>query len=227
MTRFLHLTDLHLEAGVNTASLGAFDHVLATAVKLDPKIDFILISGDLTDKGDEQSYLQLAERVRDLPIPVHCALGNHDARTAFRAAFPDAPRQGEEPLDYDLITGGVHLIVLDSLVPGQTSGELGPDQVTFLKTALARHLDYPKLLMIHHPPKFTRDPGSDWASLKGKDSQVLSDALAGTNTLGILAGHIHTDRVVQWNGLPVVTTVGLYSAQDPTHPVATSGGISL
>ncbi|MEM9756234.1 MAG: metallophosphoesterase, partial [Pseudomonadota bacterium] len=120
MTRFLHLTDLHITPEGDT--LPALDRALDIARRIDPAPEFIVVSGDLTDRGDAESYAILATRMAGLDVPVIYALGNHDHRAAFHSAFPGHPGASDGPLDHDHVIAGLHVIVLDSSVPGRTSG---------------------------------------------------------------------------------------------------------
>jgi Icc protein len=43
----------------------------------------------------------------------------------------------EDPLDYDTVVGGLHVISLDSSVAGKVSGALAPTQIAWLKARLA------------------------------------------------------------------------------------------
>ena len=52
--------------------------------------DLCIITGDLTHKGDPESYAILRHLLSGLTIPVKILIGNHDNRANFRAAFPDA-----------------------------------------------------------------------------------------------------------------------------------------
>ena len=72
---FLHLTDLHLlpseaeAAKGDTAPSARLRALLKAAPAMDPAPSFALISGDLTEKGDAQSYGVLKEVLEDISIP--------------------------------------------------------------------------------------------------------------------------------------------------------------
>jgi len=56
--------------------------------------DMALLTGDLCEFGDAQSYALLAAALRDCPFPVWPMVGNHDAREPLIAAFPQTQLQG-------------------------------------------------------------------------------------------------------------------------------------
>ncbi|WP_417672475.1 metallophosphoesterase family protein [Pseudodonghicola sp.] len=222
MTRFLHLTDIHLTApeAEDPHQYADTVTVLARMVEIangiSPRPDFIVASGDLTNIGDESSYRLLRQMMAPLDMPVLYALGNHDRREGFFAVFPDHAAGPEGTVDHDAVIGEVHIVILDSLQPGQVSGGLSPAQLAHAEEMLARHPDLPKLVAIHHPPRI--DPASPyaWETLNDETTARLGDLLAGRNVLAVLAGHIHTNRVTLWRGIPVVTSIGQQSGVDET-----------
>ncbi|PYE84884.1 metallophosphoesterase [Pseudoroseicyclus aestuarii] len=217
--RVLHLTDLHLSAGDDPgldADTGAsMDRALEAMRRIDPAPDFAVLSGDLTNRGDEGSYALLAERLEGIGVPLILALGNHDKRPAFRAVFTGYPGGGEDPLDYDMVLAGHHVITLDTSEPGRTGGTLEDAQLEGLEATLARHPELPKLLVLHHMPKLDPRRPADWTSLDAATSDRLAALLAPHEVTAILSGHVHANRVALWHGIPVVITMGQHATIDP------------
>jgi Icc protein len=95
MTRFLHITDLHITAPETedetrqTDTVRALARMIEIANTLDPAPAFVVASGDLTNIGDEPSYGLLREMMAGLRMPVILGLGNHDRRAGFYGAFPE------------------------------------------------------------------------------------------------------------------------------------------
>ena len=216
---FLHLTDLHIsapEAGDTTLhsdTLATLDAVLDRIAGMDRAPDFVVVSGDLTNLGDAASYRLLAGRLARITAPLVLALGNHDRREGFRQVMLGEP--GDAPHAHDRVLAGVHVIVLDSLVPGRVAGALGPDQFAFLAAALDRHPDLPKLVVVHHPPALDREAEITWHSLGWDDSARLAEVLRGRGVVALLCGHVHVPRVTLWHGLPVIVGNGLHNTIDP------------
>lgn len=211
MTRVLHLTDLHVVAPETRPALR---RVADAVARLRPNL--LVVSGDLTDRGDLESYAQAAQAMEALALPTVYALGNHDARAAFRTAFPGHPGAAEAPLDHDRVAAGLHVIALDSSEPGQVSGRLEDAQIAGLKEMLARHPKLPKLLTVHHPPLLDPEAPYGWAALSAEATERLAGALRGHDVRAVLSGHIHIDRVALWEGIPLVVNRGLATAIDPT-----------
>lgn len=215
MTHFLHLTDLHLSVASNHQAKAALLARIAGAIpglRIPP--DFVVISGDLTDRGDAESYAALRPMIEAFPVPVVLALGNHDRRAGFHASFG---RQAHDaPHDHDVVLAGQHVITLDTAVPGRVAGALDAGQIDWLRAALGRHSDLPKLIVAHHPP-MTEARALPWTCLDAASSEALADSLAGQRVTAILSGHIHMNRFSLWRGMPLVVSSGLHSTIDPLH----------
>ena len=52
---------------------------------------FVVITGDLAERGEVASYGTLKTLLASFPMPVHLMIGNHDDRENFQRAFPRAP----------------------------------------------------------------------------------------------------------------------------------------
>lgn len=216
---FLHLTDLHLsdpathDPGLQSDTLATLDAVIARIATMEARPAFVAISGDLTNRGDAESYRLVAERLARVAQPKVLALGNHDARGPFREVMLGG--EGEAAYAHDTVEAGVHVIVLDSLVPGRIGGAIGEAQWGFLGAALNRHPALPKLLMLHHPPALEPDAEVTWHALNWADSERLGGMIEG-RVAGVLCGHVHVPRVTLWHGVPVVVGNGLHNMIDPT-----------
>jgi len=215
MTRFVHLSDLHLTVGTNHERLAALLGQIAGALpNLRQRPDFVVISGDLTDRGDAESYEALRPLIEAFPVPVVLALGNHDRRAAFHAVFGQAG--SDAPHDHDTVLAGVHVITLDTLVPGHVAGALDEAQLDWLQAALARHPGLPKLIVAHHPPRISA-ADLPWTCLDASSTARLAALLEGHRVIAILSGHIHMNRMSLWRGVPLVTSSGLQSTIDVLH----------
>ena len=221
MTRFVHLTDLHIshpdlnDPQLQSDTPATLRRVVEAINAMTPQPDFVVASGDLTNHGDAQSYELVREIMAPLKAPLVMALGNHDKRDGFNAVF--APGLADAPYFHDAPQGDLHVITLDSSQPGRVAGTLDEAQFAFLEAALERHADLPKLLVVHHPPRI--DPaGLGWASLDQHSSDRLAQTLEGRRMAGILSGHVHVNRVSFWHGVPLVISTGLHSSVDLMEP---------
>ena len=217
MIKFIHITDLHLshpdldDPNLHSDTEGAFREIIKVILLMEEKPKFVVLSGDLTNTGDKKSYQLLKELLKLLSVPVILAIGNHDKRESFYETFKG--KGSTYPYFHDDIYSGLHVVTLDSSIPGRIAGEICDEQFDYLKKTLKKHEATPKLLVLHHPPKMDPD-GLPWGSLSMESTLKLENVLRGKNIVGILTGHIHINRVSHWNGVPVCVSNGLHSSVD-------------
>lgn len=220
-TTFLHLTDLHIgNPGVADDHLfsdtsATLALVLEMAAAIEPRPSFIIASGDLSNRGEAQSYRHLKQLMGSAGIPVLYALGNHDTRAGFYEGMLERSSNLEAPYDHDRVIDGVHVIVLDTSTPGQIGGTIEPRQFAWLNQVLNAHPELPKLLVAHHAPALGEAPDwAHWRTIEFGQSQQLAALLKGRNVLAILSGHVHHDRFSLWHGIPVIVGMGQHAATD-------------
>lgn len=191
------ISDLHvrpkgcLAYGVSETNLLA-EHAIHALLRLDPRPDCVLVTGDLTDCGLDEEYAFVAELFNRLPMPVYSVPGNHDRREPFRRAFADGgylPETG--PLNYALSCGAIRIIGLDSLVAGANHGVLLPETLAFLEAALAEEPDTPTLVMLHHPPFETGIGHMDRQRLLTGGEELERIVSANRQVQRVLCGHVH------------------------------------
>jgi len=218
-TRFVHLTDLHFghpdDPHLHSDTAATMEAVMTELQRVDPKPDFILATGDLSNAGDAESYRMLAKALEPLDAPILYALGNHDTREGFYEGMLGRTENLAAPYDHDAVIAEVHIIVLDSTIPGAIGGGIEPAQFDWLEERLAAHPDLPKLIVSHHPPMLGEEPDdTPWRALRFADSRRLAEVLKGHDVKGIMCGHIHHDRLSSWYGIPVVVGLGQHAATD-------------
>ena len=86
------ISDLHfLPAGMlafgQVDVAGCLERAIVHLNALDPAPDLVLITGDLTNDGDDAVYAELVAMLARLDAPYYPLLGNHDPREATRRAF--------------------------------------------------------------------------------------------------------------------------------------------
>jgi 3',5'-cyclic-AMP phosphodiesterase len=165
----------------------AIDHLNA----LHPRPDGVLITGDLTNDGDAAVWAELMAALGRLDAPIYPLPGNHDDRELMRAAFARLellPADGSLCFAVDL--GPLRLIGLDSLIPGDPAGRLGPAQLAWLDSQLADRPENPTLVALHHPPFRT--------GIDHMDAMMLEDGAALAAVIRrhpqverVLCGHVH------------------------------------
>lgn len=221
------ITDIHL--GFEPESPSEFnrqrlDRALAEIAALDPRPDLLLLTGDLVDRGDVESYERLREALANCEIPCHFAMGNHDDRANFARVFPDAPSEGGF-VQYEIDAGPIRLLVLDSLEVGRHGGGFCEDRAAWLNARLEEQSDRATVIVLHHPPF---ECGIPWMNTVPEEPWVqrLAECVEGRdNVHTMICGHIHRPSATSWHGIEVVTVPSTapqvaaeFAKLDPMNP---------
>ncbi|HET7883140.1 MAG TPA: phosphodiesterase [Acetobacteraceae bacterium] len=198
------LTDLHVrpvgQPANRVVETNMFtERAFRAVARLSPRPDVVLLTGDLTDGGLDAEYANVKRLLRILePLPVFVIPGNHDRRDRMRAALSHLPGVTSDPefVQFVLDDYPVRIVMLDTLVPGQTHGELGPARLDFLARTLAAAPDKSTLVAMHHPPFACGMPHMDRIALR--DSAAFAAVIGRHPQVGrIICGHHHRPVVAQ------------------------------
>ncbi|MDE1995261.1 MAG: metallophosphoesterase, partial [Rhizobiaceae bacterium] len=117
-TTFIHLTDLHIGTAdddhLHSDTTEALRQVLALVATVTPKPQFVVASGDLTNRGDAESFRLLKQMMAEIDVPVIYALGNHDTRAGFYEGMEISSETLDAPYDHAQVVDGIHIVTLDS-----------------------------------------------------------------------------------------------------------------
>ena len=160
---------------------------VAEIASIDP--DAVIVKGDLTNDGLDDEYAAfLATYEPAFGERLHHVRGNHDAYR-FQTYAPEGPQR----IDVD----GLTLALLDTTLPGHSSGQMPAEQVEWLED-LAAEADRPVLALGHHhvwsPDSHSRP--DTYFGINPDDSERFVDAVARHHRIiGYAAGHTHRNRV--------------------------------
>lgn len=190
-----HISDIHLKLNEGPddrfASGRALDRAVKKLLSLSPMPDLILLTGDCTEHGTQEEYEALSHALAKLPAPVYLVPGNHDRREPMRCVFQHLgylPSGG--PLNYVVESRPVRIVALDTLVEGESHGELSELCLSFLDAALTAEAGVPTLVMLHHPPFSSGLKAMDRISLR--NSGAFREIIARHPQVErVLSGHVH------------------------------------
>lgn len=171
-----------------------------------PLPDLVVLTGDIVEEGQPAEYAMAREILAELKARLLVIPGNHDDRSAFRAAFHDhlhLPPDG--PLSYvDDASGPVRVVALDVTVPGFHHGELDEHALDWLEGVLSSAPDRPTILMMHQPPLTCGVPYLDKYQCRGGDrlAEVVSRFPAIER---LLCGHVHRHMLMRFAGTLLCT----------------------
>jgi len=173
--------------------------------------DLVVAKGDLTAEGTRAEYdafLACYQPVFGTRL-VHVR-GNHDAHRGLDLAV-DAPAARTLP--------GVTVAVLDTVVPGEASGQVAAAQLAWLDdlAAAATTEHRPVLTFGHHHPwaPGSRSRPAGYFGINPDDSERLVDLFARRPALiGYFAGHTHRNRVRRFEATGQVPWVEVACLKD-------------
>lgn len=197
----VQISDCHLGTHQGECLLGmdtdhSLDEVLNLIRRNHPRIDVLVVSGDLSGNGAVPAYRRLLPRLEGLAEHLVWLPGNHDDLDAMRQVV------GPELLRSTLNIGHWQLVFLNSAVPGQVGGHLAPAQ---LQLASNIQRDRPALVFVHH---HLCPLGSAWLDEQRIDNaEELFDLLKGRDNIAAIAsGHVHQQSDTRQREQRLLTT---------------------
>jgi Icc protein len=233
--RFLHLSDLHIPSGPGPDADGVDARAVLTELLHDCRhltdLDLVVVSGDIADDGSPQGSADARDLVgafaRDLGASQAWCVGNHDTRDAFTTVLgtghldpggrdigqPAPAAAGKCAATSH--SGGLRVITLDSLIPGEVSGRIESEQLEWLRNVLVEPAPEGTVVAFHHPPLSV---SPEWAGASLQNPEALADVLLGSDVRAVLCGHVHAQVAGLFAGIPVWVTPGVVTRIDLTAP---------
>jgi outer membrane protein assembly factor BamB len=155
---------------------------------------FIVHGGDMTEFGRRAQYALYQESFSRVGVPVHGIPGNHEAKWAdagkgsFRYALGDLCRS------FDL--GGIHFVLLDTSLDGETYGHLERYVLDWLVRDLEGAMGRPAVVFCHHPVGYSERRFMD-------NDLDFFESVAPFDVLAVFTGHGHSALRWEVNGIPV------------------------
>lgn len=211
--QFALLTDTHIEP--NTTSVQDLENSV-NQINNTYKIDFVLVTGDITDKGDLPSLL-LAKSILDkLKVKYYAIPGNHETKwdgsgfTAFDAVF------GSNRFEFE--HKGIYFFGFNTgPILRMADGHIFAQDIEWLKLELAKiGKENPVILVTHYP--LQNGDVDNWYE--------LTDFARNYNVRVVLGGHYHRNAFLNYDGIPGLLnrsnlrgnkTVGGYSLYEITN----------
>lgn len=219
----------HFQTGQPTNPMQAFEETLRYAVE--QRADLLILAGDIISYPSEAALEWLQSKLKETAIPFLYISGNHDwhyegmsgSSAQLRATWTEKRLkplyQGANPLMSYRDVNGIRFIALDN-----STYEIQPEQVEFYKKHV--QFDGPVLLVTHIPFYVPGRPvtygcgNPQWGVVEDKGYQlerrpqwprqghtkVTLDfhhrVFSTPNLVGLLTGHIHTQSLDVFEGIP-------------------------
>jgi len=208
--KFIHLSDTHIKDdifelyGLNPTQ--RLEAAIYSINKNHTDADFVVITGDLTDRGEIKAYENLKKICDKSVVPVIKLIGNHDSRENFLEIFP------KNFQDEGFIQDVMHindnaLIFLDTKIPNTHSGDMCEKRFEWLEKKLEENKDKNVFLFMHHPPM---NVGIGYMDKIGFiSSNRLNELLKNySNIKHMFFGHLHRAVSGVWCNIPYLGVRG-------------------
>lgn len=188
--RFAHVTDTHVGGSTGT------DDLQRTVEDINQlaDIDFVILSGDVTEFGSEKELLEAKSILRKLNKPSYITPGNHDSKWSESGNNDFVRIMGAEGFSFEkngfLFIGtasGPNMRMAPGLVPRE--------QIVFLESTLKnmKNTKQPIIFINHYP---LDESLSNWYE--------VIDLLKTRNIQATLLGHGHNNKLFDFEGIPGV-----------------------
>lgn len=199
------LTDFHIGPESDPICSGNMDRLQACIDRIKEMRrvpDLLLLTGDLTEYGDDESLERALDCVSQLNIPSRIAFGNHDVmkRTALslrrELQLSDAWAGSSGKVSLRVVTA-------DTGKTGHHGGVFDEADVAKLSEALCEHPNDMTLLAIHHPPC---PIGIDWMDPRRGElwvERIEQLIKSSPQIAGVVCGHVHVSAHTMISGARV------------------------
>lgn len=189
--KFAVLSDLHINPH-NPNPMNALEKSIV-AINQIPDIDFVIVLGDVSEKGDKES-LQLAKQTLGQLNAKHYAVsGNHETKWSPSGATAFADVFGSERFDFE--QDGVRFLGFGSgPIIRMMDGHIDINDMLWLETELQKKPTQPTIIVTHYP--LTPTDVDNWYD--------ATDLLRRFNVKAILSGHYHTNKKTDYEGIPAI-----------------------
>jgi hypothetical protein len=191
---FIQVSDSHL--GFNKAAnpdvTGTLREAIASIKALPQKPSFIIHTGDISHLSKDKEFDDASELLKEAGLPVFYVPGEHDLLDEGQGkAYLE--RYGKETHGagwYSFDQHGVHFIGLVNVVNLKAGGlgNLGTEQLAWLKADVAKLSASTPLVVFAHIPLWTIYPEWGWGT---EDGAAALSSLARFGSVTVLNGHIH------------------------------------
>ena len=203
----VQISDTHIDEPGRLV-YGHFDTAAALEKAIDainamkPGPDLVLHTGDIASHGSLRRYEAFGAIADRLTAPMVLIPGNHDDRGALREVFGGTswlPATGDF-LHYVIADHPVRIICCDSVIAGETSGEMCPERLAWLDARLREAPDRPTIVAMHHPPFYSGMTGSSSKGLRHGGAELDALFRRHGQVVRVLAGHVHRPITASFGG---------------------------
>lgn len=188
LIRFVLLSDTHVGSETGEADL----RQSVAQINADPRIQFVILSGDVTEFGSD-AQLMTAKRLLDsIRVPVHVIPGNHDTKWSESCCTTFPRLWGGDRFVFD--AGPYRFIGMhEGPRLRMADGHFAPEDIHWLDSVLKALPDIhqPVIFVTHYPLDSSI---TNWFA--------VTDLLKRYNVKLALVGHGHANHIEDFEGIP-------------------------
>lgn len=207
--KFAWISDSHIGAGTDAALQQIIDRI--NLMKDD--LDFLLNTGDLTEKGLNSELTLYKSYIDKSKIPVYNIPGNHDTKWS-QSGFQEY-RNIFGSSHFSFTHNGFKMIgINDAIIMRGGSGFFDPTEIAWLENEL-QNLESPNMpvLVAYHLPSDIGGVPNYWQGL---------DLLKRYRVIFVMVGHGHSNRAYDFEGVPGAMSRDTYGDPPSFNIVTTS-----
>lgn len=188
--RFAFLTDLHIN--VRNGQAAEDLRMVVDELNASSSVEFVLVGGDIADKGDSASLVAARSILNRLKVPFHIVSGNHDI------VWDNA----QSVRNFAAIFGGDSFVFQShgyvfagfATSPSDKAGRgvARNTDLKLLQDELRKYADKPVFFITHYP------------LLEGdvENRTQLTDMMKQYKVKAVLCGHYHRNTFLNFDGIP-------------------------
>lgn len=188
---FALLTDTHISTS-NPRPMEDLQRSIAD-INLDPTIEFVVVTGDLSESGDRASIQAIKDELEKLNVPFYAASGNHETTWSESGVMDFSRVFGDSRFAFT--HNGMYFIGFNSgPVIRMADGHVAPQDLAWLKhnlDSVSAAGDAPIFVFTHYPLR--NGDVDNWYN--------VTDVLRQHNVQCIMGGHYHRNLLFDCDGI--------------------------
>ena len=188
---FALLTDTHISSS-NPRPMEDLQHSIAE-INQNPAIEFVVVTGDLTENGDKASIQAIKDALDQLNVPYYAASGNHETTWSESGVMDFSRVFGDSRFAFT--HDGMYFIGFNSgPVIRMADGHVAPQDIAWLKhnlDSVSAAGDAPIFVFTHYPLR--NGDVDNWYE--------VTDVLRQHNVQCIMGGHYHRNLLFDCDGI--------------------------
>ena len=188
---FALLTDTHISSS-NPRPMEDLQRSIAE-INQNPAIEFVVVTGDLTENGDRASIQAIKDELEKLNVPYYAASGNHETTWSESGVMDFSRVFGDSRFAFT--HNGMYFIGFNSgPVIRMADGHVAPQDIAWLKhnlDSVSAAGDAPIFVFTHYPLR--NGDVDNWYD--------VTDVLREHNVQCIMGGHYHRNLLFECDGI--------------------------